>query len=130
MGVFILAFFGIMQVLTMSFMERTREVGTIRAVGTKRRQVFAMLMTEGILLGLLGGAVGIALGFVLGGLINISGLGWMYPGATEPMPVAIQLLLANAIAPMIIAAIASFLSTIYPARQAALTNVVKALHYV
>jgi len=130
MGVFILAFFGIMQVLTMSFMERTREVGTIRAVGTKRRQVFGMLLFEGVLLGVLGGLLGIVLGFGLGSIINVSGLGWMYPGATEPMRVAIQLVLSNAIAPLIIAVIAAFLSAIYPALHAARTNVVKALHYV
>ncbi len=130
MGVFILAFFGIMQVLTMSFMERTREVGTIRAVGTKRRQVFGMLMTEGVLLGLLGGLFGVVLGFGLGALVNVSGIGWMYPGATEPMPVGIQLLLANAVAPLVIAMLSAFLSAIYPAWHAARTNVVKALHYV
>ena len=130
MGVFILAFFGIMQVLTMSFMERTREVGTIRAVGTKRHQVFGMLLTEGVLLGLLGGLFGVLLGFGFGMLINASGIGWMYPGATEPMPVAIQLLLANAVAPLMIAVLSAFLSAIYPAWHSARANVVKALHYV
>jgi putative ABC transport system permease protein len=130
MGVFILAFFSIMQVLTMSFMERTREVGTIRAVGTKRRQVFGMLLTEGVLLGLLGGLFGAVLGFGLGALINGSNIGWMYPGATEPMAVGIQLVMANAIPPVIIVMISAFLSAIYPAWHAARTNVVTALHYV
>jgi putative ABC transport system permease protein len=130
MGVFILAFFSIMQVLTMSFMERTREVGTIRAVGTKRRQVFGMLLTEGVLLGLLGGLFGAVLGFGLGSLINVSNIGWMYPGATEPMAVGIQLVMANAIPPVIIVMISAFLSAIYPAWHAARTNVVTALHYV
>ena len=129
-GVFILAFFGIMQVLTMSFLERTREVGTIRAVGTKRRQVFIMYMTEAALLGVVGGILGVALGFGLGAAFNAADIGWMYPGATEPVPVGIQLALSNSLAPLIVAVFAALFSAIYPALHAARTNVVKALHYV
>jgi len=129
-GVFALAFFGIMQVLTMSFMERTREVGTIRAVGTKRHQVFRLFMTEGLLLGVLGGVFGVALGFGLGAAVNAAGLGWMYPGAAEPAPVGIQLTLPNAAGPMLVAVLSALFSAIYPALHAARSNVVKALRYV
>jgi putative ABC transport system permease protein len=119
-----------MQVLTMSFMERTREVGTIRAVGTKRWQVFNGFLLEAALLGVLGGVLAIALGFGLGAAVNAAHLGWMYPSATEPEPVGIQLALGNGIVPFLVAVLSAVLSAIYPALHAARTNVVKALHYV
>ncbi len=119
-----------MQVLTMSFMERTREVGTIRAIGTQRRQVFLIFLSEGILLGLCGGLLGVLLGLGLGGLVNISDIGWMYPGATEPAPVRIQLQIANGIVPFLVALLSALFSTLYPAVHAARTNIVEALHYV
>jgi putative ABC transport system permease protein len=43
-GVFVLVFFSVLEVLTMSFLERTREVGTIRAIGTTRLQVFRIFL--------------------------------------------------------------------------------------
>jgi putative ABC transport system permease protein len=57
-GVFVLVFFSVLEVLTMSFLERTREVGTIRAIGTNRLQVFRIFLAEGTILGLLGGVLG------------------------------------------------------------------------
>ena len=46
LAVFILVFFIILQVLTLAFLERTREIGTIRALGTTRGQVFSQLLVD------------------------------------------------------------------------------------
>ncbi|MFO0595269.1 MAG: FtsX-like permease family protein [Myxococcaceae bacterium] len=59
---------GIMIVMWISIRERTREIGTLRAIGMQRRSVLVMFLTEGILLGLLstlGGAVAGVVGSVL-----------------------------------------------------------------
>jgi ABC-type lipoprotein release transport system permease subunit len=53
---------GIMIVMWISIRERTREIGTLRAIGMQRRSVLAMFLAEGCLLGLLSTAAGIALG--------------------------------------------------------------------
>jgi putative ABC transport system permease protein len=53
---------GIMNVMWISIRERTREIGTLRAVGMQRRSVIAMFLTEGFLLGLIGTTAGVALG--------------------------------------------------------------------
>jgi putative ABC transport system permease protein len=65
-AVSVLVFFIVLQVLTLSFLERTREVGTIRAIGTKRYQVFLMFFMESVFLGLLGGLIGIVAGWLAG----------------------------------------------------------------
>jgi putative ABC transport system permease protein len=58
----IIAVLGIVNTLALSVVERTQEIGLLRAVGMSRRQVGRMIRGEAVLLALLGGVVGIALG--------------------------------------------------------------------
>lgn len=51
----------VMSAMTMSFIERTREFGVLSAVGWTRRRVAAMIMSEALLIGLIGAAAGLAL---------------------------------------------------------------------
>lgn len=53
---------GIMNVMWITIRERTREIGTLRAIGMQRRSVLAMFVTEGLLLGLAGTLLGVAAG--------------------------------------------------------------------
>jgi ABC-type lipoprotein release transport system permease subunit len=61
---------GIMNVMWISIRERTREIGTLRAVGMQRRSVIAMFLTEGFLLGLLGTSAGVLLGVLISSLLT------------------------------------------------------------
>ncbi len=61
---------GIMNVMWISIRERTREIGTLRAVGMQRRSVLAMFVTEGFLLGLMGTTAGVAIGGLTSFLLN------------------------------------------------------------
>ncbi|MBL8937121.1 MAG: ABC transporter permease [Archangium sp.] len=61
---------GIMNVMWISIRERTREIGTLRAVGMQRRSVLAMFVTEGFLLGLLGTVAGVGLGGLISVVLN------------------------------------------------------------
>ncbi len=71
--VLIVALFSISGTLTAAVMERYRELGTLRAFGTRRRQLLVMLLIEGLLLGLLGALVGCLAGSGASGLINAAG---------------------------------------------------------
>ena len=126
-AVSVLVFFIVLQVLTLSFLERTREVGTIRAIGTKRYQVFLMFFMESVFLGVLGSLVGIVVGWLAGQGFNSVGIGWTPPGAIEPIPVQVRLGLQNAITPLVISTVATMLSALYPALHSARLNVVEAL---
>ena len=53
---------GMMNTMLMSVFERTREIGVLRAVGWRRRQVLAMVLAESLILSFIGGAVGLGLG--------------------------------------------------------------------
>ena len=129
-GVFILAFFSILEVLTMSFLERTREVGTIRAVGTKRFQVFFTFLLEGLMLGVLGGVGGLLFGLLVTLGINASHIGWLPPGAIDPVPFYLQLTPVALAVPFAVAMISTLFGTLYPALKNARRNIVRALSYV
>jgi putative ABC transport system permease protein len=59
---------GIMNIMIVSLMERTREIGILKALGMKSRTVLFIFLTESVIIGLIGAVVGIILG---GGLANI-----------------------------------------------------------
>jgi len=56
---------GIMNIMIVSLMERTREIGILKALGIKSRTVLLIFLSEAIIIGLLGAAIGIALGLGL-----------------------------------------------------------------
>ncbi|MSP59244.1 MAG: ABC transporter permease [Myxococcales bacterium] len=58
-----MALLGILNTMLMSVRERTREIGTMMAVGVRRRQILALFLLEASLLGLVGGALGLAAGY-------------------------------------------------------------------
>jgi len=53
---------GIMNIMIVSLMERTREIGILKALGMKSRTVLLIFLSEAVIIGLLGAAIGIALG--------------------------------------------------------------------
>src|SRR2546426_220550 len=61
----IMVVFGITNTMTMAIFERTREIGTVMALGTRRRGVVSMFVLEGFVLGVLGAVAGVVLGVVL-----------------------------------------------------------------
>ncbi|OGD61702.1 hypothetical protein A3A71_00730 [Candidatus Berkelbacteria bacterium RIFCSPLOWO2_01_FULL_50_28] len=66
---------GMFNTLSVSLMERTREIGVMKTLGTKRRDVWKLFLVEGMLISILGGIGGIALGLGVGyglnGIVNL-----------------------------------------------------------
>ncbi len=67
----IVAGIGIMNIMIVSLMERTREIGILKALGTKSRTVLLIFLSEAVIIGAIGGAIGIALGWVLANVVAI-----------------------------------------------------------
>ncbi len=120
----VIAGFGIIVTLLASVMERTREIGLLRAIGMKRSQVSGLVITESLLLGLAGGLLGSATGILIG-WINLEGFFRLDFGASityhiHYVSIAWALLLSAGL---------SILAGFYPAQRAAKTNIVEALSY-
>ena len=62
----VIALIGIVNTLMLSVFERTHEIGLLRAVGMKRRQVRAMIRSESVILAVFGAIIGIVVGTALG----------------------------------------------------------------
>jgi len=65
--------FAIANTMTMNVYDRIREIGTIRAIGTKRKMVLKQFMTESAMIGIIGGLIGIVLGMIVANIVNLSG---------------------------------------------------------
>ncbi|MGH8180642.1 MAG: ABC transporter permease [Steroidobacteraceae bacterium] len=130
MGVIVL--FAVINTMTMNVMERTNEVGTVRALGVRRAGIRAQFTAEGILLGAIGATVGVALALIVAALINGAGLTWMPPGNANAAPLRLDV----AGRPLLIAgswlglAIVTTLAALLPANRAARLPVVDALRHV
>jgi putative ABC transport system permease protein len=107
--------------MLMSVLERTREIGVLRALGWQRRQVVGMILKESLVLGLVGGVCGILLGM---GLVWAVKLIPFVGGMLEPHYGAA--LLARAV---IVALVAGTIGGLYPAWRATRMRPVEALQY-
>jgi putative ABC transport system permease protein len=116
----IVSLFGIVNTLVLSTFERTRELGTLRAVGMSRRQVRRMVRHESVITALIGAALGIAAGLALAGAL----VAWLGKYGLE-FAVPAGSLLAVAI----VAALAGVLAAAWPARRASRIDVLNALAY-
>jgi putative ABC transport system permease protein len=60
---------GIMNIMIVSLIERTREIGILKALGMKSRTVLAIFLGESVIIGVIGAVIGIALGWVLANVV-------------------------------------------------------------
>ncbi len=108
---------GVMNIMLVSITERTREIGTRKALGAKNSSIRMQFITEAVILCLIGGLLGIAAGFALGAAAA-SVLGY---AAAAPMAA----ILGSVVFSMVIGVFFGF----YPANKAARLNPIEALRY-
>jgi putative ABC transport system permease protein len=126
-AVFVLVFFSVLEVLTIAFLERTREIGTLRALGALPSRVFRTFFAEGIWLGLIGGVAGIVVGVGVALVFNAIGFTWTPPGAAMPQAIRLQLDVSTVLIPLFAVIAATLVSAIYPSRKNARARIVDAL---
>jgi putative ABC transport system permease protein len=122
--------FTIGNTLSTAVVERTVEIGTLRAMGLRRAGIRKLFICEGLLLGLAGAALGVISAAALAGVINHSGLTWTPPGRS-PVPLIIrvwgetELLAITALGLVLVAVVSAWL----PARRASRLGIVDALRH-
>jgi putative ABC transport system permease protein len=124
--------FTVVNTMGMSVMERTNEIGTVRALGARPGGVRRLFVVEGAMLGALGATLGVGIGQTLAVLFNRSGAMWTPPGQAAPLPLEVmtsdvgRLLLGAWIGLVILSTVAA----LAPANRAARLKVVDALRHV
>jgi putative ABC transport system permease protein len=115
----LVALIGIVNTLMLSVFERTHEIGLLRAVGMKRRQVKSMIRSEAVIIAVFGALVGIAIGTALGVAFAAS---LKHQGITE-----IVIPTASLVAFLLLAALLGLAAASWPARRAAKLDVLAAI---
>lgn len=118
--------------MSMAVVERTVEIGTLRAIGLKRHEIRNLFVLEGLMLGVFGAVLGVLLAIIVAQLINWGGLSWTPPGRIDVVPLTVRVWgewLLIAITGFGLIAIAGA-SAWYPSQQAARMNIVDALRHV
>jgi len=115
----IIALIGIVNTLMLSVFERTREIGLLRAVGMKRRQVRAMIRSEAVILAIFGAIIGIVIGTGMG-LALVSSL--RQQGITQTVVPGTSLVIF-----LVLAAVLGLVAATWPARRAARLDVLAAI---
>ncbi|PDW03870.1 ABC transporter permease [Candidatus Viridilinea mediisalina] len=120
---------GIVNTMIMAIYERTREIGTLKAIGASQGDIRGLFMIEAGLIGLLGGAVGVIGGWLVGILLN-QVIAWYI--AREGLPIAATLFVTPwwlALTALIFAALVGIVAGLYPAARAARLDPLVALRY-
>ncbi|MCW2817417.1 MAG: transporter permease, partial [Marmoricola sp.] len=115
----VIAILGIVNTLALSVIERTREVGLLRAVGLSRRQLRTMVRLEAVIVAVLGAVLGVAMGLVFGVVLQ-------RVIADEGIDV-LSVPWARLAVFVVLAAVAGVLAAVLPARRAARLDVLRAI---
>ncbi|MFH8132428.1 MAG: FtsX-like permease family protein, partial [Candidatus Aenigmatarchaeota archaeon] len=119
---------GIANTMFMSVVERTRQIGTLKAIGATNFEVMEIFLFESAFIGLLGGLIGIFLGFIASGLISELGIRFLAVGARAQASLTVitpELILFG----LAFSTFIGILAGILPARRAAHLQPVEALRY-
>jgi len=129
--VFFMVLMSSVNTLLMSMFERTREIGTMLAMGTPRSWIMALFVLEATLLGVLGAMVGVAGGNLLGVLLNHSGIHLPPPpGTTVPMSFRVLHVPSLMIGSSLLVIVSLALASILPAIRASRLQIAEALAHV
>jgi putative ABC transport system permease protein len=108
---------GIINTMTVSVMERTKEIGTMKAIGAKSTDILFMFMAEAALTGVVGGILGAGLGFILGDVVG------GFVGISSAPTFTLALMVIG------FAVVTSVVSGLYPSWSASKLSPVEALRH-
>jgi len=122
---------GIMNIMIVSLMERTREIGILKALGMRGRTVLLIFLGEAIIIGLMGAAIGIASGWGLANVFSMVGFSALGQGLTKGQGLTITPTLTPTVffGAFAFGLLVSVVFALYPAWRASKLKPVEALRY-
>lgn len=120
------AAFSIASILFMSVTSKRREIGILKAIGAKRRQIAGIFAIEGALIGIIGGAVGIIAGLAITNWLTTIKIVSPLSGRLEKM-FPVELSLNMVLLPAVIAFAIGLIAALYPARQASAVDPIEVI---
>ena len=121
---------GISNTLVMSVLERTGEIGTLLAIGYRRRYILQLFISEGVSLGIIGGLCGVIIGVILAAVISAIGIPMPPPPGMDVGFSGQVIVTWPLVAGVLVLAVCTALfGSLYPAWKASRLEVVDALRH-
>jgi len=128
--VFIIVVMSVINTMSMVVLERTREIGTLRALGLKRKGVLILFAIESSLLGIIGTIWGMLLTISGWLLVKIIKPTWTPPGISKRVFITIEFVPKSMAYSFVILVMLCLIASLIPARRASRRNIVDALGHV
>jgi putative ABC transport system permease protein len=128
----VIVLFTIGNTMSTAVVERTVEIGTLRAIGLRRSGIRRLFLCEGVLLGVIGAIIGLLCSLAIAYLINHSGMAWTPPGYSYAYLILVRvwqdmnLLIGSVIGLILVTVVSAW----WPANRAANMMIVDALRHV
>jgi putative ABC transport system permease protein len=120
----------VMNTMAMAIIERTSEIGTLRALGLRRAGVVRLFAMEGTLLGVGGCVVGTLITLTVWALVKLENPMWTPPPIGRKVPLEIQLVPEYLLMTTVFLIVLTLAAAILPARKASSQGIVEALGHV
>jgi len=114
----------------MTVVERTREIGTLRAIGLKRSGVVRLFTMESMLLTLIGCVVGLLITLGVRWGINVAHISYTPPNSASPVPLLVDMDTGRVAFTFVLMGVVGTLAAYMPARRAAKKDIIDALGHV
>lgn len=125
--VFTIVVMSVVNTVSMAIMERTREIGTLRALGVKRRGIVGLFAMESMLLGVFGSILGVILTIIIWAAIGFFRPTWVPPQIALRVPLEVYLVPHYMLDSVLLLVSLSLISASLPARKASRLEIVSAL---
>ena len=127
--VFTIAAMSIINTINMAVLERTKEIGTLRAIGANRSKVIQLFASEGVLLGIAGVILGIIITLSSAALVQSSDLTWIPPFSSSRLPLTLELNFPRLVFIGLVFILLALITAIPPVLRALRKGIVTALSH-
>lgn len=114
----------------MTVVERTREIGTLRAIGLRRHGVVRLFITESLMLSLIGCLSGLVITLAVRYGINVAGISYTPPNSASAVPLLVDLDTGRSLFTLLLMTAVGTLAAYLPARRASRQAIIDALGHV
>ncbi len=117
----------IVNIMSLVVMERTREIGTLQAIGMKRPAILRLFCGEATILAVFGCVLGVVIAMITAWLVNGAGIAYTPPNSTEMVPLRVDMQASTMLVSAAVMSSLAALITLIPARRATRMSITEAL---
>jgi putative ABC transport system permease protein len=128
--VVMVAMTSVVNTMTMAIAERTREIGTLRAIGMRSLTIKSLFVIEGVIIVFVGSLAGMVLSYAIGSGINLADISYSPPDSSEQAELVIELMFENLFGSLFTLSVLAAIASYFPARHATQKSIVGALGHV